>query len=209
MAGDPLLVVQHHPGVGGRSGCPRCWPATRWRTPDRHDRARLGVPPPARRWSAMSTDDTRRPTTRRHRGDALDKRPSAELVSQPPHLRARPSAHRSRGRRVLYARLRATQRGRVGARLARPEVLRWLVRNSLLYPLTGVWVLTRRVVGGAHQRPLRTADARRGSGRGSGPADRVGGPGGTGAGAAASPPDGLDHRAARARPHRRRHWCCG
>ena len=43
------------------------------------------------------------------------------------------------------------------------EVLRWLVRNSVLYPLTGVWVLTRRWwearTNARYERLMRAAEA--------------------------------------------------
>ena len=43
------------------------------------------------------------------------------------------------------------------------EVLRWLVRNSVLYPLTGVWVLTRRWwearTNARYERQMRAAEA--------------------------------------------------
>ena len=43
------------------------------------------------------------------------------------------------------------------------EVLRWLVRNSVLYPLVGVWVLTRRWwearTNARYERQMRAAEA--------------------------------------------------
>ena len=59
------------------------------------------------------------------------------------------------------------------------------------------------LVGGAHERPLRAADARCRSGRGLRAAHRLGTARGTGPRTAAPPPDGLDHRAAGPGPRRR------
>ena len=162
-----------------------------------------------RRWSAMSAD--RHPTTpgtAPHRRNGRAGQAAVAAVAARGRDRAGPGA--GRGRRVLLRDQAAARGPRRSTRLRAPgTVLRWLVRNSVLYPLTGAWVLARRVVGGAHQRPLRTADARRRSGRGPGAADRLGAPRRAGPRTAPPAPDGLDHRAPRARPHRRRAAVCG
>ena len=180
------------------------------RRADRLDRARLVVPQPARRWSAMSTDNIPDDTRRRDRrpdasapGAALDKRPSAAVATRPDARLDRPARARS-GPQLLHARLRRRRpdggstrsRRSGGAAVAGPQ--------QRAVPADRGVGADPAVVGGAHQRPLRTADARRRSRWGSGPADRLGGPRRTGPRAASPPPDGLDHRPDRARPHRRR-----
>ena len=105
----------------------------------------------------MSTDDTE-PTT----GTSVQKRPPAELVSRPTTSIERAGRASSRGRRELYGIVRRSA-GRVVPGSRTRTVLRWLVRNSLIYPLAGVWVLTRRGwearTHARYERQLRTAEA--------------------------------------------------
>ena len=102
----------------------------------------------------MSTDDTK-PTT----GTSIQKRPPAELVSRPTTSMERAS---SRGRREIYGIVRRSA-GRVVPGSRTRTVLRWLVRNGLIYPLVGVWVLTRRGwearTHARYERQLRAAEA--------------------------------------------------
>src|SRR5690349_9047490 len=73
-------------------------------------------------------------------GAALDRRPSAVVATRPTSGLDRAAS--AQGRQLLHARLRRTDGG--SGRSRARDALRWLVRNSLLYPLTGVWVLSRR-----------------------------------------------------------------
>ena len=86
-------------------------------------------------------DDATNPPDASGAGAALDKRPSAVVATRPPSGLDRAAS--TPGRQLLHARLRRRTDGGSSRSRAR-DALRWLVRNSLLYPLTGVWVLTRR-----------------------------------------------------------------
>jgi DNA segregation ATPase FtsK/SpoIIIE, S-DNA-T family len=94
-------------------------------------------------------------------GAALDKRPSAAVATRPDTRLDRPT--RARGPQLLHARLRRRRPDDGSTRSAPREVLRWLVRNSLLYVLTGVWVLTRRWwearTNARYERQMRAAEA--------------------------------------------------
>ena len=143
----------------------------------------------------MSTDDTK-PTT----GTSIPEATAGGTRQPPHHLHGARSRHGAGGRSDGIVRRSA---GRVVPGSRTRTVLRWLVREQPdLSAGRGVGADPPRV-GSTHPRSVRTTTPYRGGGRGSGPAGGVGGAGGTGAGAAASPTDGLDHRAARARPHRR------
>ena len=94
-------------------------------------------------------------------GAALDKRPSAAVATRPDTRLDRPT--RARGPQLLHARLRRPRPDGRSTRSRVREVLRWLVRNSLLYLLTGVWVLTRRWwearTNARYERQMRAAEA--------------------------------------------------
>ena len=150
------LAVKRHPGVGGARGARAAGRLHPGRRADRLDRARPVPAPPPRRWTAMSTDDTRVP------GTAVEKRPSAELATRAAAEADRPGQTPVRGRRVLYA----TVRRRAGRAVPGPRtrtVLRWLIRNSVLYLLTGAWVLARRGwearTNARYERQMRAAEA--------------------------------------------------
>jgi DNA segregation ATPase FtsK/SpoIIIE, S-DNA-T family len=91
----------------------------------------------------------------------LDKRPSTAVATRPDTRLDRPT--RARGPQLLHARLRRRRPDDGSTRSAPREVLRWLVRNSLLYVLTGVWVLTRRWwearTNARYERQMRAAEA--------------------------------------------------
>ena len=164
MAGDPLPVGQHHPGVGGPRGPGAVGRVHAGRRADRHDRPGLGVASPARWWSAMSTDDTEPPT-----GTSVQKRPPAELVSRPTTLAGARRTDIVPGPAGAL-RDRSTQRGSGGARLAHPH------RAALAGPQQPDLSAGRGVgadpprLGSTHPRPVRTTTPHRGGGRGSGPA---------------------------------------
>jgi DNA segregation ATPase FtsK/SpoIIIE, S-DNA-T family len=105
----------------------------------------------------MSTDATE-PTI----GTSVQKRPPAELVSRPTSSMVRAGRASSRVRRELYGIVRRSA-GRAVPGSRTRTVLRWLVRNSLIYPLAGVWVLTGRGwearTHARYERQLRTAEA--------------------------------------------------
>jgi DNA segregation ATPase FtsK/SpoIIIE, S-DNA-T family len=100
-------------------------------------------------------------TAARTPGTAVEWRPSAELAIRPAAEmdRSRPPV---RGRRVLYATVRQTARRAVPGRRAR-AVVRWLLRNSVLYLLTGAWVLVHRGwdarTNARYERQMRAAEA--------------------------------------------------
>ena len=104
----------------------------------------------------MSTDDKNTP------GTAMEKRPSTELATRPAAGMDRSGQVPIRGRRVLYATVRRGA-GRVVPGPRTRAVLRWLVRNSVLYLLTGAWVLARRGwearTNARYERQMRAAEA--------------------------------------------------
>lgn len=94
-------------------------------------------------------------------GAALKKRPSAVVATRPDNRLDRPT--RGSGRQLLRTRLRRPRPDGASTRSRAREVLRWLVRNSVLYPLTGAWVLTRRWwearTNARYERQMRAAEA--------------------------------------------------
>ena len=96
-------------------------------------------------------------------GKGLDKRPSAVMATRPDtHLdRAEPAT--VRGRRMLYGKLRRRTDGASTSRARARAILRWVVRNGVLYPLLGAWVLTRRGwearTSARYERQMRVAEA--------------------------------------------------
>ena len=71
--------------------------------------------------------------------------------------------HAARGRQLLHARLRRRSTDGGSSRARARELLRWLVRNSVLYALIGAWVLTRRWwearTNARYERQMRAAEA--------------------------------------------------
>ena len=136
-------------------------------------------------------------------GTELARRAPATIAKRPATGLARPMAGRRRAvleAGVIVGRAATHRRTRDAGTLAAPQ-------HDPLLRHRGVGA-GAAVVGGAHQRPLRAADARRRGGRGLRAADRLGAARRAGSGTAAPPPDGLDHRAAGPGPHRRRHGSC-
>src|SRR5689334_20807092 len=105
----------------------------------------------------MSTDDTK-PTI----GTSVQKRPPAELVTRSATAVERTGRAQVGGRRELYGSVRR-RAGRVVPGSRTRTVFRWLARNLVFYPLTGLWVLTRRGwearTQARYERQLRTAEA--------------------------------------------------
>ena len=95
-------------------------------------------------------------------GAALDKRPCAAVATRPTSGLDRAGTGRKGGSFCTPGCGGATDDGSSRSGRAR-EVLRWLVRNSVLYPLTGVWVLTRRWwearTNARYERQMRAAEA--------------------------------------------------
>ena len=96
-------------------------------------------------------------------GKGLDKRASATVARRPDAQLDTAGQRAVRGRQVLYTRVRHTKSGTPTRRTRVREILRWLVRNSVLYPLVGSWVLTRRWwearTSARYERQMRVAEA--------------------------------------------------
>ena len=168
VAGDPLPGVQRHAGVGGARGARAAGRLHPGRRADRLDRARLVA---SASGEAVAGDEHQHPRRRPRRRDATARMPPRRVPRWTSDRRAavatRPTSGLDRaasapGRQLLHARLRRRTDGGSSRSRAR-EVLRWLVRNSLLYPLTGVWVLTRRWwearTNARYERQMRAAEA--------------------------------------------------
>ena len=142
-------------------------------------------------------------------GPSGDAAPGKEMVRRAPVLPARRGRVGGGAGAAAADRGRRRGRGRAGGH-ARADAR----RHPLAGPQHGALHRHRRVragtavVGGAHERPLRAADARCRSGRGLRAAHRLGAARRAGPRAAAPPPDGLDHRTAGPGPRRRR-WLLG
>ena len=222
------VLSQTGPGRRGRScwGCRRSWRGRRWRgcspscassTADgagaRRSRRGRGVPAMTGR-SDAAADPCRRATRaavgrRRRRGGSAA--PGKEVVRRAVGDAGRRPAGgglaRAPGRRRIVVDAVVVV-GRAATHERTRDAARWLVRNTVLYVATGVWVLARRWWEARTQRPLRAADARGRGGRGLRAAHRLGAARRAGPGTAAPPPDGLDHRTAGPGPRRSRWRSC-
>jgi S-DNA-T family DNA segregation ATPase FtsK/SpoIIIE len=96
-------------------------------------------------------------------GKGLDKRASATVARRPDAQLDTSGQRAVRGRQALYARLRRGKDGTTIRRAPAREIVRWLVRNGLLYPLLGAWMLTRRGwearTSARYERQMRVAEA--------------------------------------------------
>jgi DNA segregation ATPase FtsK/SpoIIIE, S-DNA-T family len=98
-------------------------------------------------------------------GTAVQRRSSGELATRPAADMTRSVTAPSGGRRVLHTTVResAHQAGRAVTGPRARAMLRWLLRNSVLYMLTGGWVLARRGwearTNARYERQMRAAEA--------------------------------------------------
>jgi DNA segregation ATPase FtsK/SpoIIIE, S-DNA-T family len=94
---------------------------------------------------------------------ALDQQPSGVLAIRPDTQVDHARQISVPGRRVLHTRLRRRKDSASPGRTRVRDIARWLVRNSLLYPLLGSWVLTRRWwearTNARYERQMRVAEA--------------------------------------------------